>query len=867
MDKQPPKFFRHFFRWYCHPRLHKPIEGDLMELYYERLDDLGKRKADLLFIKDVLILFRKDIIRPAGGTYRLNFYGMLKHNLLITLRSFKRYQSTFWINLSGLTVGLTAFMFIFLWVNDEVSKDQFHVNGDQIYQVLRTKRTADRPTRTHDTNSELLIPEMKAELAEIEMAVPIMREFPYAVLSIGDKTLKSSGLFVGKDFFNMFSFNLTDGNPNEVLTSPSSIVISKSLSEKLFGEENAIGKTIHLLDNTDGEVLYEADYQISGIFNNSQINSSEEFEFVLPYQVFVADRVGSWGSNSSRVFIQLNEQTNLALFQAKLDAFYQRKMAQIYVREGNTISMHLQPYQTRYLYNRYENGVLTGGRISYVYLFSAVGLLILVVACINFINLSTALATRRLKEVGVKKVFGTSKGFLISQHLMESFVMVLISTLLALMLLSTILPSFSAITGKSLTLSFSLETLIGLGIIIVITALLAGTYPALFLSGLKPLDALNAKLKTSIKGQWIRKGLTIFQFSLSIVLIIAVMTISQQVDYVRSKNLGYDRENVITFVRDGQLVNNIEPFMNRLALIPGVVYSTRLEGSISQFNNSGGGYGGDGRPYIDFTFAYVGYDFVETIGLELKEGRSFSRDFSNEHKKIILNETAIAAMGLEDPIGKVVNIRGDREVIGILKDYHYQSLHEAINPMFLIYEPADATTIAVKLQAGKEMETIEALGEVYQEYNAGLPFQFKFLDEEYNALYQSELQVASLSTYFASIAIIISCMGLFGLTTFMTQRRIKEIGIRKVLGSSRIRIVRLLSGNVLKMLATAIMISIPIASYMLGTWLENFAYRIDLSPWYFVLGGLATVIIASFTVGFETWKAASVNPVECIKDE
>lgn len=867
MDKQPPKFFRHFFRWYCHPRLHKPIEGDLMELYYERLDELGKRKADLLFIKDVFILFRKDIIRPAGGTYRLNFYGMLKHNLLITLRSFKRYQNTFWINLTGLTVGLAAFMLIFLWVNDEISKDQFHVKGDQIYQVLRTKRTSDRPTRTHDSNSELLIPEMKAELAEIEMAVPIMREFPYAVLSIDDQTLKSSGLFVGKDFFNMFSFNLTDGNPNEVLTSPSSIVISKSLSKKLFGEENAIGKTIHLLDNTDGEVLYEADYQVSGLFDDSGLNSSEDFEFVLPYQVFAADRVGSWGSNSSRVFIQLNEQTDLAAFQAKLDDFYQRKMAQIYVREGNVINMHLQPYLTRYLFNRYENGILTGGRISYVYLFSAVGLLILLVACINFINLSTALATRRLKEVGVKKVFGTSKGFIISQHLMESFVLVLISTILALMLLSTILPSFSAITDKTLILPFSLETLTGLGTIIIITSLLAGTYPALFLSGLKPLDALSAKLKTSIKGQWIRKGLTVVQFSLSIVLIIAVMTISQQVDYVRSKNLGYDRENVITFVRDGQLVNNMEPFMNRLASIPGVVYSTRLEGSISQFNNSGGGYGGDGRPYIDFTFAYVGYDFVETIGLELKEGRSFSRAFTNEHKKIILNETAIAAMGLEDPIGKVVNIRGDREVIGILKDYHYQSLHEAIKPMFLIYEPADATTIAVKLQAGKEMETIEELGEIYQEYNAGLPFQFKFLDEEYEALYQSELQVASLSTYFASIAIIISCLGLFGLTTFMTQRRIKEIGIRKVLGSSRIRIVRLLSSNVLKMLITAIIISTPLAFYLLGSWLENFAYRIDLSPWYFVLGGMATVVIACCTVGLETWKAASVNPVECIKDE
>ncbi len=867
MDKRPPQFFRSFFRWYCHPRLYKPIEGDLMELYYERLEESGKRKADLLFIKDVFALFRKDIIKPAGGTYRLNFYGMLKHNLLITLRSFKKYQSTFWINLTGLTVGLTAFMLIFLWVNDEVSKDQFHVNGDQIYQVLRTKHNTDRPARVHATNSDLLVPAMLEELAEVDLAVPMMREFPYAVLSIGDKKLKSSGLFVGKDFFKLFSYNLIIGEPNLVLNSLSSIVISKSLSEKLFQDQSPIGKSIHLLDNTDGEVLYEADYLISGVFDNRNLNSSEQFDFVLPHDIFLAGRTGAWNSNASRVYIQLHEQTDLAEFKTKLDGFFQEKVWQVLRKGSAPRTMHLQPYATRYLYNRYENGELSGGRVSYVYLFSAVGLLILIVACINFINLSTALASRRLKEIGVKKVFGTSKSSLISQHLMESFVVVVLSTLLAMILLCSILPAFNEMTGKTLAPDFNMETLIGLVSIMVTTALLAGTYPAFFLSKLKPLEALNAKLKASTNGQWVRKGLTVFQFSLSIVLIITVLTISKQVDYVRSKNLGYDRENIITFERDGQLVNSIDPFMNKIATLPGVVHSTILEGIISQYNNSGGGYGGNGKPYLQFTFAYVGYGFLETLGLQLKEGRSFSKKFTNEHQKIILNETAIAAMGLENPIGKTVNIRGNREVIGILKDYHYQSLHESIKPMFLICEPEYATTIAVKLQAGKEMQTIAVLEEVYHEFNAGLPFQFKFLDDEYNELYQSELQVASLSTYFASIAIVISCLGLFGLTTFMTQRRIKEIGIRKVLGSSRIRIVTLLGGNVLKMLVMAMVISIPVAMHLLGKWLENFAYRIDLSVWFFVMGILVTVVIACFTIGFETWKAASVNPVECIKDE
>lgn len=872
MASQPPKLFLKFFRWYCHPRLLKPIEGDLTELYHERVAQFGQKKANRLFKRDVIILFRKDIIKPAGGTYRLNFYGMLKHNFLISLRTFKKYQSTFWINLTGLTAGLTAFMLIGLWVHDEVSKDQFHVHKDRLFKIYRTIKSGDWPAFTADSNSGLLIPELLSEMPEIASAVPVMQEFPYAILSVGDKKLKSSGLFAGKDFFNTFSFNLTQGSPDQVMQHPSSIVISQSLAEKFFKQQNPIGQIMHLVDNTDGEVLYEADYVVSGVFDLKGLNTSEKFDFLLPHHLYLSHlepRYKTWWSNSSKVYIQLHENVDLQAFESRLDALYQQKMAAVYGDRPppETVKMHLQPYHTVYLHNRYVNGVLSNGRISYVYLFSAIGLLILLVACINFVNLSTALASRRLKEVGIKKVLGTSKGTLIMQHLMEAFLTVLASTGLAMVLVAVILPGFNEVTGKALIPDFSSDQLGYLMIIMVSTALMAGTYPAFFMSGLAPIDALKAKLRASGSDSWVRKGLIIFQFALSIVLIIAVLTISKQVDYVRSKNLGYNRDNVITFERDGAIVESTDPFLVEVSTIPGVVNATVLEGNITSFDNSGGGYKQQDKPSIQFTFARVGYDYVETLGLELKEGRSFSRDFSNEHDKIILNEKAIEVMGLDDPVGKVVNIRGNREIIGILKDFHYLSLHEPIAPMFLIFEPGDATSIALKLQAGKEMETIEALESAYQEINPGLPFQFTFLDEEYNALYRSELQVASLSTYFATIAIIISCLGLFGLTTFMTQRRIKEIGIRKVLGSSRLRIVALLGTNLFKMLLLAMIIGTPIAFTTLGQWLENFAYRIDLSVWHFVSGAIATIAIASLTVGYETWKAASVNPVNCLKDE
>ena len=713
---------------------------------------------------------------------------------------------------------------------------------------------------------------MLAELAEVEIAVPVMEEFSYAILEANEQKIKAAGKFVGEDFFEAFSFNLVQGSKDKVLSEKSSIVISQFLADKFFKDQNPIGKSFHMVDNTDGEVEYEADYIVSGVFDNAGLNSSEHFDFLLPNSIFFSDRDQSaraWESNGPKVYIQLREGTDPKEFDKKLSAFYDSKMRGLWGERFPYISvkMHLQPYSSRYLYGNYENGAPSGGRISYVYLFSIVGVITLLIACVNFINLSTALASRRLKEVGVKKVFGTTRKVLISQHLMESFTLVVLSFGAALILLLLTLPSFNAITGKTLSLNFDFQWLAIVSAVTISTTLLSGTYPAFFLSRLKPIDALQSKLRSSVGELLVRKGLIIFQFSISIILIISVLVISEQVNYVQSKNLGYDKENVIIFEKDGALVDGAEPFLEKLQTMPGIKSSTVLEGSIAQFDNSGGGYKRENKPYIQFTFAYVGYDYVETVGLELKEGRSFSRDFSNEDSKIILNETAIAAMGLEDPLGKIVNIRGNREVIGILKDFHLQSLHEKIKPSFLIFEPEDATTIAVKLHAANSMETIEKLEEAYHEFNPGLPFQFSFLDDEYNALYQSEQKVATLSSYFASIAILISCLGLFGLTAFITERRIKEIGIRKVLGSSRIRIVALLGSGMIKMLLVAILIAIPVAFSLLGSWLENFAYSIELSTWFFAVGAFATIAIACLTVSFQTWKAASANPVKCLKDE
>ncbi|MEM9327240.1 MAG: ABC transporter permease [Bacteroidota bacterium] len=869
----PPQLFLRFFRWFCNPRLVRPIEGDLMELYRTRVDLLGKRKADRLFVKDVLLLFRKDIIRPVNSTYQLNPYGMLKHNLVITFRSFKRHRSSFLINLLGLTAGLTTFLLIYLWVNDELQKDQFHRDPDQIYQVMRTLTVEGRETFTTVHNSSLLASSLEEELPEVEMAVPVADEFSYAVLSVGDKKLKSDGKFVGKDFFNLFSFNLVDGDEDQVLVQKESIVISRQLVDMFFPDiSNPIGQSLHLMDNTDGEAEYEGDYVVTGVFDNSGLNTSMEFDFLLPNSRFVLNydqSSGAWDSNNPSVYIKLPSNLDMPSFEEKLSAFYVDKMAAIYGSRNHSVqyNMHLQPYTTRYLHNLYENGALAGGRIAYVYLFSVIGLLILLIACINFINLSTAMAARRSKEVGVKKVFGTRRQSIMGQYLLESGVVVGIAMVLSIGLLLLLLPRFNQMTGKTLTIAWDLNLVAVVLLIALVTSLLAGLYPAVFLSRLRPLKALVNQVNSSMSEVIVRKGLIIFQFAISMILVVSVIVVTSQMSYVQSKNLGYSRENIITIAKEGELVNDLGPFMTEIERIPGVVNATILEGNISKFDNQCGGYRRPNQPMIQFTFAYVGYNFIETVGLELKEGRSFSPDFGNEGQKIILNETAIATMELEDPVGKTVDIRGDREIIGVLKDFHYRSLHEAIAPMFLILEPDDATTIAIRIAAGDQKETIDQLEAVYREVNPGLPLEFTFLDDEYNALYRAEQKVADLSNYFASIAIIISCLGLFGLTAFVTERRIKEIGIRKVLGSTRIGIVSLLGNGMLRLLLVAIFVAVPLSYFLMGKWLENFAYRIDLTPGYFIWGALAAVGVALLTVSTQTWSAASANPVECLRDE
>ncbi|CAN5152180.1 hypothetical protein BH23BAC1_BH23BAC1_41270 [soil metagenome] len=481
-------------------------------------------------------------------------------------------------------------------------------------------------------------------------------------------------------------------------------------------------------------------------------------------------------------------------------------------------------------------------------------------------NLSTAKASRRVKEVGIKKAIGAGRTELIFQYMGESLIMAFLSLSVAVILVGLLLPQFNMITGKQLSISITLPLALSFLMITVISGLVAGSYPALYLSGFNPVTVLKGKLNSSVGELWARKGLVVFQFALSVILILSVWVVYQQIEYVQNENLGYNKDNVISLPLEGKVAENPETFLEEVKRVPGVANASTMQANIIGVTSGTTGLNWPGKnpdDVINFRNFSVGFDMIETLGMEIKSGRSFSRDFKSDSAAIILNEAAIEVIGLDDPVGSIINLWGqDRQIIGVVKDFHFESLHEEVKPLFIKLEANIMLNAAIKIEAGKERETLARLQDFYQSFNPGYTFDYKFIDAEYKALYEAEQRVSTLSKYFAGLAIIISCLGLFGLAAFTAERRLKEIGIRKILGSSNLGIIRLLSGDFTKMVLLAVAIALPLSYFIVTTWLSTFEYSIKLEWWYFPAAGLIALFIAWFTVGLQTVKAARVNPTD-----
>lgn len=787
---------------------------------------------------------------------------MLRHNLLISYRNFLRYKRSFFINLVGLSTGLACTLLIFLWVNDELNVDQFHKNDANLYQVLENVEQGGgiitRMTTAGPTGEA-----MAAEMPEVEMAVTTTLErIMDGVLTFEDTDIKAGGLYASKDFFKMFSFKLIQGIPAQVLSDKKSIVISEELAMRLFGTtENIAGKMI--------ECDHKKQYQVSGVMKDIPAPSSVHFDYVLTLEDFKEGNewVLSWFNTAPQTHLLLKAGTDVEAFNDKIADFVRTKTE----GQANHRTPFVQRYSERYLHGQYENGVLVGGRIGYVKMFSVIAVFILLIACINFMNLSTARASRRLKEVGVKKVVGARQSNLVAQYLSESILMSVFSLLVALLIVWLFLPQFNIITGKHLTFTLTPDFGFALLGIVLITGLISGSYPALYLARFHPATVLKGKLDNFMGEVWARKGLVVFQFALSIVLIVSVWVVYEQINFMQTQNLGYDKDNVIIIPKEGAVRGKEETFLVEIRNLDGVAGASATGHDMTGHN--GGTYGvewpgKDPEDRTEFERVTVDYGFTELMGIELKEGRTFSKDHSTEGEKIVFNEAAIAYMDMKDPIGKKIKLWGDeREIIGVVKNFNFESFHEEIKPLFFFLNPGNTSNIMVKIEKGREKEAIGNIQEFYSSFNPGFPLTYRFLDQDYQELYAAEQRVAGLSKYFAGLAILISCLGLFGLAAFTTERRIKEIGIRKILGSTNASIVYLLSAEFTKMVLAAIAVALPLSYFFADMWLANFVFRIDLQWWFFAVSGLAALVIAWLTVGIHTMKAAGVNPAQCLRSE
>ncbi|MBX2874294.1 MAG: ABC transporter permease [Saprospiraceae bacterium] len=802
---------------------------------------------------------------------------MLRHFITLSLRNFKRNRSTFLINLLGLSTGLACVILIYLWVSDERRIDHFHSTDERLYQVMNNLALP-FDVLTLESTPYPMADALLEEMPEVEAAVAVNDFFTWrhreGIMSMGETKVETKGLYTTASFFEVFPFEILQGETQHLLQRKDEVILSNTLKDKLFPNlPNPIGQIIEFNHTT-----FSGKFKVAGVMEGPPANATWQFDFLLHFDVLLEqDPSGrQWTNNAAKTFVLLRKDTNLEEFNAKIAN---------YINERNQFSNAFTPFVKRfsekYLYGKYVSGIQSGGRIEYVKLFSIIAFIILLIACINFINLSTAQASMKGKEVGVKKTFGIGRAALIWQFLGESLLLTSMAVLVAVQLAYWLLPSFNHIAGKQLTFDITFNNILTLAAITLLTALLAGVYPAFYLSGFKPIEVLKSKINLSKSEVWIRKGLVIFQFTLSILFIVGLWVVRQQIDLAQTKNMGYDRDNVISFdwkgnlydqwngLLDGKSNENFYAFMRGLRDIPGVASVSNMSGNILNdiYGQTGISWSGqEEEKDVHFQSPLVGYDFIETLDIKVLQGRSFSEEMGDNYSKVIVNQSTVELMGLENPVGQIIGLNDGSEIVGVVEDFHYGSIRNAIEPLIFRCEQ-NGRNVLVRIKAGSEKATLERLKTHYEAFLPGYSFDFSFLDDDYQALYEAEQKVSSLSWYFACLAILISCLGLFGLATFTAERRKKEISIRRVLGASSIRIVKLLSKDFTQTVLVAILIALPLSYILAKNWLSSFATSIKLQPGIFIGSGAAVLLIAWLTVGFQTYQAARTSPIHALKED
>ena len=810
---------------------------------------------------------------------------------------FKNYFKTAWrsiinskvystLNILGLAIGLSCFLLIALYVMDELSYDRFYPNAERIYRINSDIRFG---------GAEMLMPvssDMTGQLMKKDY--PQVEQYTRIYTFTGDKLIRKGNEYIDEakvahvdsTFFDVFQIPVVHGNTQHALDEPNTVVLTASTAKKYFGSTDVVGKTLEVMK--DGK---KPSYKITAVIKDFPDNA--DFHFDLLFSMKNANyRWGQLTSHNFYTYLLLKKGTDYKAFEKNFVTYVDKYVlpeAKRYMnissmadfeKAGNKLEYTLIPLTDIHLHSARQFELSPGGNIEYVYIFSAVALFILLIACVNFMNLTTARSANRAKEVGIRKVLGTEKRYLVMQFLFESMLTTLVAMVIAIVVVYLVLPLFNDVANKDMTLSslfspYILPLLIALPLAV---GLLAGSYPAFFLSAFKPIEVLKGKLKLGSRSGNLRSVLVVFQFATSIILIIGTIVVYKQLHYIQTKDIGFNKNQVLVIDGTGVLDKNADVFKNEVLNMPGVVSGT-LSAYLPVSNSSRS----DNTWYrqevmssesgIDMQNWKVDYDYIKTMGMEVIKGRNFSRDYPTDSSAAIINETTARLLGFKEPVGKQIytTVQGSEDlapytIIGVVKNFNFESLHHDVGPLVLRLS-SSPYTVSFKIHTANIPGLIAKIKATWKTMVPGFPFSYRFLDDSFDEMYRAEQRAGTIALIFSVLAIFIACLGLFGLATFIAEQRTKEIGIRKVLGASVQGIVGMLSKDFLKLVTIAFMIAVPVAWYAMNVWLRGFAYRISLSWWIFIAAGVAAFLIALITVSFQAIKAAIANPVTSLRTE
>ncbi|MEZ4811165.1 MAG: FtsX-like permease family protein [Allomuricauda sp.] len=790
---------------------------------------------------------------------------MLKNYLKIAWRTLIKNKVYFSINTIGLSIAIAVSFLMLLWVFDEYGVDKFHEKDDQLFLVKRTVPLQEGVLDVYDGISYPLLKTAKEQFPEVEEYITLGATFEDN-LRIGDTDFRARGAFTNTAFFKAFSFPVLMGNIEDLDKKPEALAISESLAKRFWGDEwtkKALGSPVHIYDN--------GDFAVAAVYKDFPSQSSIQNDFYYSFERHLSqnDWMLEWGNNGMQGAFLLQKDADVAQVQQKINALFQENITGE-LKE----SILFQQFSENYLHNQFdEKAQVTGGRVEYVRIFALAAIFLLVISCINFINLSTAYATNRSSEIGVRKVVGAKRKMLIGQFFMETAIVTSISFIVGISLAFLLLPFVNTLTGKELVIDFTrpylLMTVFG---VFVFTTLLSGIYPSLVVSSFKPVTALKGVVQEGKRTISLRMGLVVVQFSLAILLIISALVIRQQIGYINNKDLGIAKDHIISIHQDQTLTDKYEVLRNELMASEGIEGVTLAGPSPLETPASSSGVSWPGKTQeqenVEFTLLWTAHNFPEIFDIPMQEGHYY-KEASMDTLNLVINQTAANIMGLqENAVGKTVQLWGtQRQIIGVVKDFHNRSLYQPIQPTVFLLDPNDAGALFVKLDGNRTEKALASVQNVFKNILPQNPLHYDFLDEEYASNYKTETLTGTLAHYFALISTLLSCLGLFGLATFMVKQRKKEIGIRKVLGATINNIVFLISTDFLKLVVIAALIAAPLAYYFMGEWLNNFAYHVSFPVWTFVLASVLAMMVTLLTIGFQAIKSAITNPVKSLRTE